>query len=145
LPSASGDSVVLRGHSAPVRCVDFSRVPHRCKMNENKSLLLTCSDDKSVKVWTLPHKKFRCSLIGHANWVRSCKFSSDTESLAASGSDDKTIKIWDIERGCELNTYSDLIGTMNGVGGVNVLDFHTSGTVLASGAIDGSIRMYDVC
>ena len=68
LPNANGDSVILRGHSSPVRCLDFSRSSYRnCSKDQTSSLLLTCSDDKTVKVWELPHKKFKVSLLGHTN------------------------------------------------------------------------------
>ena len=105
LPNVNGDSVVLRGHNGPVRCVDFSR--HNTNENSlNESLLITCSDDKTVKVWTLPHKAFRCSLVGHTNWVRTCQFSPDTPNLCASGGDDGTLRLWDVARGENLITYA---------------------------------------
>ena len=137
LPNATGDNVVLRGHSASVRHVDFS--PHNKTVdNGSSALLLTCSDDKTIKVWKLPHKKFQRSLIGHANWVRCCKFSPDTPQLAGSCGDDGTVRLWDIDRGHELTSYRDCQS------GVNVVDFISTGNVLASGANEGGIRLYDV-
>lgn len=137
LPNATGDNVVLRGHSGPVRHIDFS--PHNQTRDDGSSaLLLTCSYDKSIKVWKLPHKRFQRSLLGHANWVQCCKFSPDTPQLAGSCSDDGTVKLWDIDRGSQLTSYKDCPS------GVSVIDFMATGTALASGANDGGIRMYDV-
>jgi centriolar protein POC1 len=59
LPNARGESTELKGHSGAVRSVSFSR---DCRH------LITASDDKTVKVWGLPSKKFKCTLAGHSNW-----------------------------------------------------------------------------
>jgi centriolar protein POC1 len=66
VPKVNGESIVLKGHTAPVRCVDFSPTSHvGCKNDmEDVSFLATCSDDKTVKVWNLPDKSFRCSFTG---------------------------------------------------------------------------------
>mmetsp|Transcript_39800 Transcript_39800/g.48485 ORF Transcript_39800/g.48485 Transcript_39800/m.48485 type:complete len:686 (+) Transcript_39800:61-2118(+) len=163
VPNAQGDSVILKGHGGPVRCVDFSRAAaaagdqRQQQPSRASALLVTGSDDKTVKVWTLPHKKFKCSLVGHSNWVRCCRFSPDTPYLVASGGDDRIVRLWDVERGSELTSYSDLLScssssgsrataasAMSSGGGVNRVEFHTSGTALASGAMDGSIRIYDI-
>ena len=92
-----GESVVLKGHTGAVRSVDFS---------SDSCHLLTGSDDKSIKIWSLPTRKFHSSLVGHSNWVRSAKFSTDN-SLAVSGSDDKTVKLWDIETHQNIHPFFD--------------------------------------
>ena len=78
----------MRGHSGAVRSVTFSA---------DSKFLLTASDDKTLKVWSLPTRKFQCSLSGHSNWVKSGVFSPDTR-LALSGSDDKTVRLWDLAK-----------------------------------------------
>lgn len=69
----------MKGHAGTVRSVDFSW---------NGSHLLTASDDKTVKMWAVPSKRFQCTFNGHINWVRSAKFSSDAIRVV-SGGDDK--------------------------------------------------------
>ena len=72
----------MKAHRAAVRSIGFS---------SDGKLLVSCSDDKSVKVWSTQDKKFQYSLIGHSNWVRTCQFSPDMRVIA-SGSDDKTVQ-----------------------------------------------------
>lgn len=148
----NGDSIVLRGHTAPVRCVDFSFHASSSTQEARESLLITCSDDKTVKIWTLPQKTFRCSLIGHTNWVRTCKFSPDTPNICASGGDDATIKLWDVNRGENIVTYTLHRGdhktaynvSANSVTGVKNIAFHPMGVTLAANAGDGNLRLYDL-
>jgi len=58
------------------------------------------------QVWSLPNRKFACSLVDHSNWVRSACFSPNS-SLAATGSDDKTVKLWDVSSHQLLHTFHD--------------------------------------
>ena len=159
VPNARGESVVLNGHSASVRCVDFSHSNFSSKTNSSsndspdlsEALLVTCSDDKTVKVWNLPQKSFRCSLLGHTNWVRTCKFSPDTSHICASGGDDGTLRLWDVERHNSIVTL-DFTGRSHaesmrpdGVSkSVRHLEFHPSATSLAASTTDGTIELYDL-
>ena len=79
--------MTIRAHNASVRSVNFS-----C----DGQLLVSASDDKSIKVWGVNEKKFIYSLSGHSNWVRHAVFSPDCR-LIASGGDDKLVKIWDTD------------------------------------------------
>ena len=87
----------MKGHTGPVRSVRFS--------NDGK-FLITASDDKLVKVWSLPSRRFLCSLSGHSNWVQDAKFSPDGR-LAVSGGEDKLVKLWDIESHQNTFTFHD--------------------------------------
>lgn len=55
-----GESKVIKAHTAAVRSVAFSHDGQR---------LVTASDDKSVKVWSVPRHCFLYSLNQHTNWV----------------------------------------------------------------------------
>jgi centriolar protein POC1 len=125
---------VIKGHNAPVRFVDFSR---------SESLMATCSDDKTLKIWNLPDCSFQKSLLGHTNWVRTCRFGLDP-NLCASGSDDGTVRVWDIERGENIVTYN--VGSRDSISqpSVALVDFHPSNYILGASSTDGMVRLYDL-
>lgn len=60
-----GESKVIKAHTAAVRSVAFSHDGQR---------LVTASDDKSVKVWSVPRHCFLYSLNQHTNWVSSARY-----------------------------------------------------------------------
>jgi len=155
IPNANGDSMVLKGHSGPVRCVQFGNSKngicnywgdHSRMYQESETsstLLITASDDKTAKIWSLPSKRFICSFSGHTNFVRAAKFSPDT-CLAATGSDDKTMKLWDLQRGNGSNS-SCLTTFFDYAARVNEVQFDPSKSYcLASGSADQQIRLYDI-
>lgn len=110
-----------------VRSVRFSR---------DTKHLITASDDKLAKIWSLPSRKFVCSLSGHTNWVRSAEFNSDA-SKAVTGSDDKLVKLWDVETHRELHTFYDHNDS------VNQVMFTPDGSSVAACSADNSIKMWD--
>ena len=51
--------------------------------------LLTASDDKTMKVWSVPAQRFGCTLSGgHTNWIRSANFSPDDRTSKSAGVSD---------------------------------------------------------
>lgn len=100
-------------------------------------MLLTASDDKTVKIWALPTQRFMFTLSGHMNWVRTAEFSPDCR-LAVSGGDDKTMRLWDIGSKQLLRLYDDNQSVINSVA------FHPDGTCIAAAGTDKVIRVWDI-
>ena len=75
------------GHAQPVRKVHFT---------EDKSSILSFSDDKTVKLWDIPSQE--CVITWkdeHSDYIRAGKSSPVSSDLVLSGSYDHTAKLWD--------------------------------------------------
>jgi WD40 repeat protein len=87
LPEETPKSVRLAGHDRPVRSIAFS---------PNGQLLVSGSEDNSVRLWDVASGEPLKSLRGHSRAVRSAVFSPDGR-LVLSGSEDQTARIWKID------------------------------------------------
>ncbi|TAE28788.1 MAG: hypothetical protein EAZ92_07720 [Candidatus Kapaibacterium sp.] len=81
--------LILRGHVGTVRSVSFS---------PDGKLIVSGSEDKTVKIWDAATGTILRSLRGHGNSVTSVFFSPDSKFVISS-SKDKTVRIWDAETG----------------------------------------------
>ncbi|MCC7476220.1 MAG: protein kinase [Pirellulales bacterium] len=77
----------LAGHGGPVRSVVFS---------PNGQLLLSGSEDNSLRVWDVAAAEGVKTLRGHGSMVRSCAFSPDGH-WALSGGDDESVRLWNVQ------------------------------------------------
>ena len=80
-------SAVLPGHPDWVRSVVFS---------SDGTLLVSGSDDETVKLWDVQTGGVVNTFHGHTNWIYSVSLSADC-TMIASGSGDKTIRLWNIQ------------------------------------------------
>ncbi len=118
----------LRGHSHQIWCVAFS---------PDGSLIASCSDDHSIRLWDANTGDCLRTLLGHTDWVRSISFSPDGHTLV-SGSHDQTVRLWDASSG-------DCLKTLYGhESRVLTVAFSPLGSTIASSGDDGTIRLWDI-
>ncbi|KAF3935356.1 hypothetical protein ABW19_dt0209518 [Dactylella cylindrospora] len=117
----------LEGHTYRVNSVAFS---------PNNRLLVSASDDKTIKLWDITSGAILQTLVGHALSVSCVTFSPDSRRLA-SGSQDRTVKLWDAVSGSMLQN-------LNGHSRpVKSIAFSSHDRWLASASTDKTIKLWD--
>ncbi len=75
----------LHGHDHSVSCVQFI----------SNDLVVSCSRDKSIKIFELSTGYCKRTLMGHDDWVRRAVVDRPSQLLASGGSDQKIV-IWNL-------------------------------------------------
>jgi WD40 repeat protein len=66
--------------------------------NSDQRRALSCSDDKTVRLWEVESGRCLRVLEGHTGEVRSVAWGPDGKR-ALSGAEDKTVRLWEVESG----------------------------------------------
>ncbi|KAL7615275.1 hypothetical protein Lser_V15G07465 [Lactuca serriola] len=128
---------IFSGHQGEVNCV---------KWDPTGSLLASCSDDTTAKIWSMKQEKHIHDLRYHTKEIYSVKWSPtgpgtinpNKKLLLASASFDSTINLWDVEYGrtvVNMNGHRDCVHT---------LSFSPDGEYLASGSMDRFLHIWSV-
>ncbi|KAJ8668877.1 hypothetical protein QAD02_000136 [Eretmocerus hayati] len=117
----------LFGHSGPVYCLSFS---------PDRNLLLSCSEDGTVRLWSLHTWTCVVSYKGHLFPVWSVKFSPHGYYFAT-GSHDKTARLWVTDSHQPLRIFAGHYAD------VDVVQFHPNSNYVASGSSDMTVRLWD--
>ncbi|KAM4902211.1 POC1 centriolar protein homolog B [Sylvia borin] len=123
-----GESSVLKGHTASVRSVGFSH---------DGNSVVSASNDKSIKIWSVCYQRLLFTLSKHIGWVRCAKFSPDGRIIASCG-EDKSVNIWDTRNKICVNSFSDDEGF------ATFVDFNPSGTCIASAGSNNTVKLWDI-
>ena len=121
-------TAILSDHTKDVYSLAFSL---------DGSLLVSGSEDKTVKVWDIQTGGVVRTLYGHTSLVQSVAISADN-TMVASGSDDQTIRLWDIKIGncCIIDSHNDYVNT--------VTFSPTNPKLLLSSSHDDTIQQWDI-
>mmetsp|Transcript_38715 Transcript_38715/g.101162 ORF Transcript_38715/g.101162 Transcript_38715/m.101162 type:complete len:545 (+) Transcript_38715:33-1667(+) len=117
----------LTGHRGSISKVRCSAVgPPRA---------VSCSYDRTLRVWDLVSKRELCSMGGHSGPVLDFVW---TAGRVISGGRDSMVKMWDLATG-------ECSGTMKGhQGHITAMHVTEDDHIVATGAQDGNVRIWDL-
>jgi platelet-activating factor acetylhydrolase IB subunit alpha len=120
----------LEGHRAPVTRVIFHPI---------YSILASCSEDSTIKLWDYESGNFERSLKGHTDVVQDICFEQTNGKLLCSCSADMSIKLWDFQE-----TYTCLKTLQGHDHNVSSVVFTPSGDHVISSSRDKTIKIWEV-
>lgn len=132
-----GDGLIdtLTGHSESINAVVIS---------PNGQIIISGSEDNTIKLWDLNSGECLATLAGHEAGVRAVAISPDGQ-LLVSGSADNTIKLWQLPSVENEPICPDPIYTLTGHSDdVKCLAISHDGQILASGSQDKTIKLWDL-
>ncbi|PIL30406.1 transporter [Ganoderma sinense ZZ0214-1] len=129
LPAVTPPNLVLTGHRANVNAVTF---------HPRYSVLVSASDDNTMKVWDWETGELERTLQGHTRRVSDCDFDSKGKYLV-SGSHDLFIKLWDVENG-----YKNVATFRGHEHSISTCRFLPGDARIVSASRDRTIRVWEV-
>jgi WD40 repeat protein len=103
-----------------------------------KDLVVTASDDNTIRTWDAATGKQRQRLV-HGNWVRAIALSPDARLLASNSLDD-TVCLWDVATGRKIYR----LAGHGRLGGQRAVAFLPGGKAFLSWGDDRDLRKWDV-
>jgi transcription initiation factor TFIID subunit 5 len=120
-------SRTLHGHNGPVYRVAFS---------PDRTLLLTCSEDTTVRLWSLQTWTCLVCYKGHIFPVWDVRFAPHGYYFATAGHD-KTARLWATDQHQPLRIFAGHFSD------VDCIQFHPNSNYVATGSSDRTVRLWD--
>jgi WD40 repeat protein len=171
-PATQSERAPLQGHTSPVECVAFAPdsrtlasgsadgslklwdvaahrevatleghqgIVYSVAFSSDGTTLISGGADQTVRVWDIAARRQRHCLKGHTRTVWSVAMAPDgkTAASAASSWDKGEVKLWNLASGQER------LSLKGKTAGVRAVAFAPDGTTLATGGMDGVLRLWD--
>ncbi|KAF1833442.1 WD40 repeat-like protein [Decorospora gaudefroyi] len=98
---AGGDTGVIQAFDVKSRAILKTWKEHKQPVwvtqwhPSDLTSLMSCSDDRTVRLWDLPSETSAVKFDGHHDYVRCGTFMPAQSGLLVSGSYDQTVRLWD--------------------------------------------------
>ncbi|DAZ94084.1 TPA: hypothetical protein N0F65_004196 [Lagenidium giganteum] len=89
-PCVARKSVVLRGHTAPITCVEIGR-----QLSTERALVASGSVDTTIRLWDT-NRESSLAILGNGNGTVSCVRFLALYDYLITGCREHTLKIWDL-------------------------------------------------
>jgi len=123
----AGERLIIQAHRGNVECVRF--LPDR--------RLITCGDDKLIRIWDPKGQQVLKQLSGHTEIVRCVALIPGDPKHILSAARDGTLRLWDIDAGIETRRF------IGHIGHVWWGDVSADGRYMISGGQDKTVRLWD--
>ncbi|XP_063286034.1 sperm-associated antigen 16 protein [Pelobates fuscus] len=121
-------SNTIKAHELAVSCL---------ALHPRKDILVTASDDRLWKMWSISNGEIIMTGEGHTDWLSGCAFHPSGTKLATT-SGDTTVRIWDFAQSeCILT----LEGHTHAIWGCS---WHSCGDFVASCSLDNNSKIWDI-
>lgn len=126
---------ILSGHQAPVQAL---------AIGPNGYLLISGSQDKTLRIWNLKTGQFLHRLMGHEAAISSLAISPNGRKLV-SGSLDRTLISWNLDKRAIADRFFSHSGSpySHRCGAVYTVAYSPDGSIIASGSEDHSIKLWN--
>ncbi|EGV64493.1 WD repeat-containing protein 6 [Yamadazyma tenuis] len=116
------------------------------KVNSSLKHIISCSDDRSVKLYDFESGKFLAEGWGHGARIWNLEFYKQSESLRIiSSGEDCTVRVWQYEEGSDRLKQLEVIDDCHlgkHVWSCDVDDVQNN--MIVTGGADGSVRLHDL-
>ncbi|OII77511.1 hypothetical protein cand_016710 [Cryptosporidium andersoni] len=138
----SNFKVKEQGYEVKNIIVEYNVIAHNKDINHicishNNKIIATCSEDKTIKLWSFPDIELIGTCKGHLRGVWQCSFSP-IDKVIASASADGTIKLWNIDNFMCIKTFQGHDSP------VLQVSFLQNGLQLVSSADDGLVKLWNI-
>eukprot|EP00116_Pleurobrachia_bachei_P003328 sb/3463590/ len=121
-------SLTFYGHNGPVYDVSI---------NHNKSLVLSCGQDCTARLWSLQTHTQLVAYKGHNHPVWACDWSPLGHYFATGGID-RTVLLWSMQHIAPVRLFAGHLGD------ITCIKVHPNGNYVASGSSDRSVRIWEI-